>query len=87
MTAICNDCHEDMSKAEGCVESEVKIGRKWYKRRTDTVLDGFMDDERCGDCGAEPGHFHHWRCDMERCPKCDGQLISCGCKVTKKKFK
>ena len=35
--------------------------------------------ERCGDCGVRPGGFHHRGCDMEECPRCFGQLISCGC--------
>lgn len=34
---------------------------------------------RCGDCGVDPGGFHHLGCDMQRCPACRGQLISCGC--------
>jgi hypothetical protein len=25
------------------------------------------------------GGFHHPGCDTEECPKCHGQLISCGC--------
>ena len=35
--------------------------------------------ERCHDCNAVPGHLHHFGCDMELCPLCGGQLISCGC--------
>ncbi len=86
MKAICEDCGLDMSKADGCLPSELFIDGQWYKRRTDTILFGFMDDEPCGDCGAEPGHHHHWRCDMEKCPKCGGQLISCRCEISEIKF-
>ena len=33
----------------------------------------------CHDCGAEEGQSHEFGCDMERCPFCGSQLISCGC--------
>lgn len=34
---------------------------------------------RCPDCNILRGGFHHPGCDIEVCPKCSGQLISCGC--------
>lgn len=34
---------------------------------------------RCHDCNIENGGVHHPGCNAERCPKCGGQLISCGC--------
>lgn len=33
----------------------------------------------CHDCSAVEGEYHVWGCDMERCPICLGQLISCDC--------
>lgn len=33
----------------------------------------------CHDCGIKEGNIHHFGCDMEGCPFCGGQLISCGC--------
>lgn len=33
----------------------------------------------CGDCGVDEGMYHEWGCDMEPCPFCDWQLISCDC--------
>jgi TIR domain len=36
-------------------------------------------DRLCHDCAAKRGEFHVPGCDMERCPECGGQLISCEC--------
>ena len=33
----------------------------------------------CHDCGIKFGNVHHVGCDVESCPKCNGQFIGCGC--------
>lgn len=36
-------------------------------------------DHRCPDCDVEVAEFHLPGCDIEVCPQCTGQAISCGC--------
>ncbi len=76
MGATCEDCKRDMTKAKGCLHSQIKFeGGKWLDRSQEH----WNDEGRCGDCAAKVGEFHHYGCDVERCPKCGEQLITCGC--------
>lgn len=72
--ALCTWCLEDMLEVDGCTGNEkVKFPDG---EELDSIPNG---DEKCHDCGVKEGARHHPGCDWERCPKCQGQLISCGC--------
>lgn len=74
---VCDTCKQEMKEAKSCTNQFVKIGGKWHLR-DNTYYD---DNERCHDCSIMNGfpNYHHPGCDMERCPICGGQAISCDC--------
>lgn len=48
----------------------------WYNEVVGTENE---KEARCGDCGCHIGEQHTMGCDIERCPNCGLQLISCDC--------
>lgn len=82
--AKCETCEQEMRLSNSCNANVILIGAQgdFYERET-TYYD---DNDRCHDCGIinRKGNYHHFGCDIERCPKCGLQLISCGCSDGKK---
>lgn len=81
--AKCEVCHREMLNGAGCAVSKIHIGGKVYERipvggKSDWGEKGGMNYV-CHDCAAKQGTYHHWGCDIERCPVCGRQLISCDC--------
>ena len=69
--AVCSWCGQEMLTGASCTEGALHEG--------DTVWPLVPATSRCGDCGVRSGGLHHPGCDVQRCPRCAGQLISCGC--------
>lgn len=65
----CSTCSQEMTDGVSCVVEKFPDGSMPLKNTEDP----------CHDCAAPVGGFHHPGCDTERCPKCEGQAISCGC--------
>lgn len=81
--AQCQDCNRYMRVADGCIVDRLqKSDGKFFERiryGMDHLKDNVKNPIRCHDCAATLGHFHHFGCDWEECPVCEGQLITCGC--------
>jgi hypothetical protein len=77
--ATCYYCNQEMAskKTRTCTGNKVVKFPDGEKLPAMPYISD--DNSRCGDCYVAPGGFHHPGCDMEDCPRCGGQLISCGC--------
>ncbi|MCP3684681.1 MAG: hypothetical protein GY861_18595 [bacterium] len=73
----CNLCEKKMKGSDSCIKADIEFPDGTSLPQSTDHFD--EPDGYCGDCGVKHGGFHHPQCDVERCPRCKGQLISCGC--------
>jgi hypothetical protein len=63
------------------LQETYSISGKEYPRVKygDEEDDWGADHQPCHDCAVVKGQYHVPSCDVERCPACGGQAISCDC--------
>ena len=82
----CVGCANIMSEVKSCSRNdwlEFEGDHRSYQTipyiNPATLFD--VNDTSCHDCSVQIGAKHHPGCDMERCPRCGAQLISCPCEI------
>jgi hypothetical protein len=79
--AKCLWCLAEMGDAETCdVDVLHRDGSPVPLTRYGDERDWPSARTVCGDCGVARGGWHHPGCDIQECPSCRRQLLSCDCR-------
>lgn len=77
--AVCEYCDQDMMRNVACTLVTYNDFPDGVERARTPYYDDPEYPEHCRDCGTPRGQLHHPGCDVERCPRCKWQAISCEC--------
>ncbi len=77
MVALCDWCQQSMNVGTGCTVDTFDDFIDGLKRKR--IPYTCQNGQHCGDCNVTNGQLHHPSCDMEICPRCNGQSLSCDC--------
>lgn len=74
-------------KCDGCQQEMLNHVACTFQAYSDTpdiprVPYPAEETQDCHDCLTPPGGLHHPGCDMERCPRCKEQMLTCQCPPT-----
>jgi hypothetical protein len=77
-----DELEKEQGRADITLDGEIFKRIPYGSSKEYSGLDlGDYSSRPCGDCKAGKGQFHLLGCDIERCPKCGRQLLSCRCKT------
>ena len=75
--AVCHWCDQEMLDTVSCAIAAFHRDGMPIERTRNSAR---SPDRRCGDCGTPRNGYHHPGCDLEECPTCRRQALSCGCR-------
>jgi hypothetical protein len=91
--AVCRACNQEMTDLVTCTVKTYDdfpdgIERQRIRYPDDVLASNYAKQEaplasdwpaNCRDCGTPQSGLHHPGCDVESCPRCQWQCISCDC--------